>query len=179
MSFNFLNLDDETRKLMLSEVERDEKTGTVYTSTRFTTEGITAYSSLLKESITRGTETSLAESLNKPQFFKSTETSTTKTGASYTKGVSDIAYLTFAEGEFNKYYMRALSLRAISENRNLEIYRAKEVENHQPDSDAKIGESINADDFLKDLQELQVNNFTYPASGWSRKPNSGLSVKLT
>jgi hypothetical protein len=179
MAFNFLNLDTETRRLMLAEVERDEENKNLYPSKRFTDEGVAAYPSLLKEAIEHGTEASLAESLDKPEFFKEREMSTTKAGVPYSKEVSDIANLTYAEGEFNNYYMRALSLRAISEGGTLEIYRAKEVESPRTDSELKIGDSINPTDFLQDLRDLQKNNFNYPATGWSRGANSGISVKMS
>ncbi|MEO5645882.1 MAG: hypothetical protein ABIQ91_00190 [Candidatus Paceibacterota bacterium] len=178
MSFNFLNLEPPVRELMISEIEKDIENGKLYTSKRFTEEGKAAYPELLKEAARTGTEESLAESINKPEYFKDRELSTSKTGTTYSKDVSDIAYLTFAEGEFNKYYMRALCIRANTEHKSLEIYRAKEVDTSRAESASKIGDTIDPTAFLEDLRNLETNNFKYPASGWSGGANSGLSVKL-
>ncbi|MBL1434091.1 hypothetical protein COB87_000745 [Candidatus Wolfebacteria bacterium] len=163
---------------MVSELESDIKNGKVYISTRFTPEGEAAYPKLLKVAIETGTEATLATSIDNPDFFKLLEANTSKTGIEDTRNVSDIAYLTFAEGEFNTYYMRGLCLHATNEGRTLEIYRAKEVGEARNESVVKIGTSIDAVTFLEELRSREANHFKYPVSGWLGGPNSGLSVKL-
>jgi hypothetical protein len=81
-----------------------------------------------------------------------------------------------AEGEFNRFYVRGLCLRAIDEGIDrLVIYRAKAVEEPRPDSNRRIGRSVNPRTLLDDLRR---NAGVDTALGIPPGPNSGLSVKL-
>ncbi len=46
---------------------------------------------------------------------------------------------TLAEGEFNRYYCRAVCRRAMDENSRVVVYRAKEVDNPRLSSERMIG----------------------------------------
>jgi len=83
---------------------------------------------------------------------------------------------TLAEGEFNRFYLRALWLKAINNNiTHLTIYRAKSVMDPRPESELKINTSINAKQLLNDLR---TNIGVDTALGLPPGPNSGLSAKL-
>ena len=62
-----------------------------------------------------------------------------------------------AEGEFNRFYIRGLCLRAIASGIvDLVIYRAKQVANPRSDSALKIGTTINAQALLDYLRVMSV-----------------------
>jgi hypothetical protein len=83
---------------------------------------------------------------------------------------------TLAEGEFNRFYIRALCSQII-ENKTgqLEVCRAKAVMNPRLESQAKIGAIVNAEALLLDLR---TNVGIDTALGLPPGPNSGLSVKI-
>jgi hypothetical protein len=81
-----------------------------------------------------------------------------------------------AEGEFGRFYLRALCLRALADGTNhLVIYRAKAVMNPRPDSQAKIDTTIDAATLLADLR---AHSGVDTALGLPPGPNSGLSARL-
>ncbi len=82
---------------------------------------------------------------------------------------------TLAEGEFNRFYARGLCLYALANNIDeLTVYRAKDVQNHRPDSKRKEDTQISAAKLLEDLRKnIGKDTILELAS-----PNSGLSVKL-
>lgn len=54
--FNFLNIDEETRRLMLTEIELDISKKKLFISNRLNDRGKTNYSVYLKESVKNGDE---------------------------------------------------------------------------------------------------------------------------
>jgi hypothetical protein len=81
-----------------------------------------------------------------------------------------------AEGEFNRFYARGLCLRAIAEGiPTVTVYRAKEVNNPRPESEALIGTHVSAEQLLQDLRQ---HTGTDTDLGLPGGPNSGLSVRL-
>ena len=81
-----------------------------------------------------------------------------------------------AEGEFNRFYMRGVCRRAIVESvSKLVVYRAKPVENPRPDSESKLGATVEPSALLADLRaNIGIDTFLGLPAG----PNSGLCVKL-
>jgi hypothetical protein len=83
---------------------------------------------------------------------------------------------TFAEGEFNRFYIRGLCRRAIEDRiGELVIYRAKEVAKPRRESETRIASKVPAEKLLDDLRG---NIGVETALGIPGGPNSGLSVKL-
>jgi hypothetical protein len=78
-----------------------------------------------------------------------------------------------AEGEFNRLYIRALCRRAIAEEADLQVYRARF--SSQPDSESRIGELIDPAALLADLR---AHNGQKTDLGVPGHPNSGVSVRL-
>lgn len=175
MAFNFLDLEQNVRELMLSEVEYDVKNNKLYLSKRFSVDGQTQYLDLLKEAIKNGTEESLGRSLAIPGFFNSEETRNTQKGTITAKIPVDAPFI-FAEGEFNRFYMRSACLKAITESKEVEVYRAKDVANARTESQMKIGQKINPKNLLEDLRK---NVGVDTALGLPPGPNSGLSIKIS
>lgn len=81
---------------------------------------------------------------------------------------------TLAEAQFNMYYMRALARRAIDGNKNLLVYRAKEVEIPREQSERMIGTHIDPTLVLRVLRETKG---VEPSTNIPL-PNSGLTVCL-
>jgi hypothetical protein len=153
MGLQYLNLDSVTRELMAAEIDRDIAAGTLYISENLNQQGIVLYPRLLKEAASAGTDVSLAieirpllNSHEKPRKLKS---------GGFTKPpiMRSNAHEMLAEGEFNRFYIRAICLRALQSNATtIEIYRAKNVEHPRTESIAKIGTRIDAQSVLNDLR---------------------------
>lgn len=172
--FEFQNLDETTRSLMLEEANRDGAKATEYFGKRLTTAGYQAWPDLIRSAISDGTTDSLANALRGVGLLKTVETSHTKDGKPYEKKVPANAAEVLAEGEFNRYYCRALSRRALSEGRRLVVYRGRFSANPRPESEAWIGKEIDPAALLEDLR---TNQGREPAQGLP-SVNSGLTVKL-
>lgn len=55
-------------------------------------------------------------------------------------------------GQFGAYYLRAVASRALDEEREIQIYRARPSANPRPESDAKVGQRPSASELLDDLR---------------------------
>lgn len=175
MLLSLANLDDKTRQLMLEEIKADIAVSKLYLSTRLSPTGNADYPALLKQAASSHDDEWLAGQLRVGGRLNATLQRKTKNGYTTAK-MPENAHETLAEGEFNRFYIRALCRRAIdSGTPELVIYRAKQVTSPRPESQAKIGKTINAQTLLNDLR-ASVGIDT--ALGLPAGPNSGLSVKL-
>ncbi len=174
MKFDFKNLDQETRKLMLDEVNRDIANKQLYLSKRFNEAGEKLYPQILSKALTFGDEQSFATDLRGNNCFKTHEERKTKTGVTQVK-VPDTAHTTLAESEFNRFYIRALCLRAMEANQRLTVYRARQSDNPRPESEMMIGTNVDPNKLLIDLR---TSMGTDTALGLPPGPNSGLTVRL-
>lgn len=170
MPFDFKNLDKIAREIMMYELIQDEQENNIYFSKRFNDNGRKHYVSLLKKAIEEGNEITLANSLRLNNCFAQNES--TKTGL---KKIPTTAPELFAEGEFNRYYIRGMCRIAIKDKLSLEVYRAKQVANPRSKSQQMIGKTIDPDKLYADLK---LNIGVDTALGIPPGPNSGLSVKL-
>ena len=175
MSFNFENLDQITRVLMEDEVNYDIQNNRLYISHRLTELGRLNYSRLLKKAIADGNEVSLGNDLKNQNCIKAKEERRTKNGIQLVN-VPATANETLAEGEFNRFYIRALCRRLLEDKIGiLEIYRAKHVLNPRSESQMIIGKTRDPESLLNDLR---TNIGVEPALGLPKGPNSGLSIHL-
>lgn len=173
---NLTNLDDVTRRHMRAEIELDIDGDGLYQSPRLSPRGVDDYPALLLEAAKHGTPDSFAEVLTHGGRLKTHETATRKDGTTYSKKVPRNAHETLAEGEFNRFYIRGVCLRALEAGEQyVRIYRAKQVANPRAESEAKIGTLIDANALLRDLR---ASPGVEPALGLPPGPNSGLSVQL-
>jgi hypothetical protein len=174
MTLDLVDLDAETRAQMRSELERDVESSTLYLSPRLTPEGRRRYPELLRRAFSDGTVASLANDLNSPGLIATHETAVRR-GRRYSKSVPYTAAQTMAEGEFNRFYLRALCLSVLAfGGTELEIYRAGHSRSPRPASEAMIGRRIDARELLDDLR---AHAGVDTALGLPPGPNSGLSAR--
>ncbi len=171
MGLNYLSLSQTTREFMVDEFNSDINSDSCYTSTRFHEVGKDCYLKIMPKHLSEGDDNSLAEDLRNSDCFNTHETD--KNGKE--KKVPVTAAQIFAEGEFNRFYMRAVSLRAISEDLSIEVYRARHSENPSPESEALIGKTLDPQILLRDLRDCKGIETTLGLP----RPNSGLSVKIS
>ncbi len=145
MGLEYRDLDERTRTLMLDEIDRDSAGGSLYLSDNLTTEGKTEYPDLLRAAAREGNDETLAGEIRgrlkpfeKPRQLKSG-------GFSKAPKMRSNAHEMLAEGEFNRFYIRALCRRAIEDCKpHLIVYRANAVEKPRSTSEAMIGRALPA-----------------------------------
>lgn len=82
---------------------------------------------------------------------------------------------TFAEGEFNMFYMPGIFSHAVAEGYQVEVYRARHSDNPRYESQFLISQKFNPQELLKDLRS---NIESDGAFGLPTGPNSGLRIQL-
>lgn len=171
-AWNFVDLDDCTRSFMGRDFEADAAAGAVYRSSRFTPVGKADHDGLFRQAIRTGTPDSFAAALDSGGRIARSElrgdkiVQTPRTAAA-----------TFAAGEFNRYYIRGVSLRALATDQEfVTVYRARESAEHRPVSDAIAGSSLPAAEVLEAARrDPSEGGFLF---GIPAGPNSGMSVHL-
>jgi len=167
------NLDESTRKHMLAELDRDERTSEgPYISPRLSPAGIEVYPQLLRDAIADGDDNTLEAALSAPGLFNAEEAY--GPGKAKTRKMNVRAPQILAEGEFNRYFIRGLcALLCTNGGGKVEVYRARESSWARPESEALIGTRIDATELLEDLRE-----HVGEAPSLLPDVNSGLSVRL-
>lgn len=170
--YYFPDLDEQTRLNMISELEFDIRTGLFYEPLSMTTSGMMTYKRLLKECFEKGTPETLQQKLTS-SFFREKD----RNGRKIPSNIRET--ITFSD--FNRYYVRALLLRALGEDKKLCVYRAKQVMNERKESGLainkvyfdkrQIGQMLS---IFRDYRKL----FTVKPQHELLKPNSGLSLRL-
>jgi hypothetical protein len=176
MGLNYQHLDQRTRALMVTEIERDIELGSLFLSDNLNAKGRVDYPDLIRAAARDEDDVTLAEKIvvrlnthEKPRRLKSG-------GFSQPPIMRVNAHEMLAEGEFNRFYIRALCLRAMEDGiPELMVYRAKAVQNARSESERKIGQSVDPGTLLNDLRAHQGVD---TALGLPAGPNSGLSVRL-
>lgn len=174
MGLNYKSLDNLTRQKMLEEVNYDMQANNLYLSKRFTPNGGVYYQQVLANHIQNGNDDSLAMDLKNSNSFLTHEDRKTAKGISKVK-VPETASQTYSEGEFNRFYLRGLCLRAIAEGKRVVIYRGRFSENPRSESEAIIGMHLDPNKLLNDLR---INTGVDTALGLPPGPNSGLTAEL-
>ncbi len=172
VSWTLHHLDGATRDHMVSEVDDDVRTDTLYHSRDFCGYGRANYPTVIRTSCERGDVDSLAAALL-PAFFNPTRTD--KNGRVTRLNLTDSA-LKFAVGEFNRFYLRGLCLRAGADGMTeLTVYRAKISENPRSQSEAMIGARVSITALLADLRANKGldTHLELPPG-----PHSGLSARF-
>jgi hypothetical protein len=174
MGLNYKSLDSLTRQKMSEEFNHDLQANNLYLSKRFNQNGRDYYQRIMPNHIQNGNDDSLAEDLRNNNSFLTHEDRKTVKGVTKVK-VPETAAQTFAEGEFNRFYLRGLCLRAISEGKKIIIYRGRLSENPRSESEAMIGIYLDPNTLLADLR---ANTGVDTALGLPPGPNSGLTAEL-
>lgn len=179
-SLAYENLDDETRRLMIIEIEADLEEGArdpargLYISSYLNQTGVEAWPNLLLEAVRTGGDDTLARELDRQRCFKAEVQRRKPSGGFTIARVPVTAAATLSESQFNMYYMRALSVRAIELGAGLVVYRAKRVENPRSTSEEMIGRTLDPAEVLAALRETRgVNPPTHIPL-----PNTGITVRL-
>lgn len=176
MSLNLENLDyDNIRELMLDEFEKDIAEGKIYLSPRLREDYHHTYLDLMREAIQSGDADSLANQIFTKKILKLREQKRKPYGGWTTALVPRNAHIILAEGEFNRFYLRTLCLKAIEIDAEIEVYRAKPVRQPRPESIAMIGKKLDPERLL---QDLRIHIGVDPALGLPSGPNSGLSGRI-
>jgi hypothetical protein len=169
--FVFPDLDSRTRAFMVEEISHDRLHGTLYISKRLTPVGAANYGQHLEDAARMGDELTLAAQLRQPGQLRELE----PRGMGLARVPHNAAEV-LAEGEFNRFYIRALCRRAIEDGVDeLIVFRSKPVENPRPHSLAKVGSAVGPHRLLTDLR---THPGTDTALGLPPGPGSGLSVCL-
>lgn len=175
MVFRFYDLNEETRSLMIEELSIDKHQGNIYISNRLTEDGARIFVELLEKSMNNGTEATLASELLAYNCMSALVPRRTNKGTTMVKSPSN-AHQVLAEGEFNRYYIRALCRKVIdSQKGSLEVCRAKEVSRPRIESDRLIGTKVDSSSLLNDLRD---NIGLETILGIPGGPGSGLSVRI-
>ena len=137
---NLIDLDDTIRSYMRAEIHHDINSAdrSLYLSGRLSERGRRDYPRLLLEAAASGTPESLRAELDKLGRLNTYEQNTAKR-------VPVNAAATLAEGEFNRFYIRAVCLRAIEDGSNkVRAYRAKRVSVPRGESERLVGKEFDA-----------------------------------
>jgi hypothetical protein len=141
------DLNDTTRAAMIDEVEADIDAGTLFLSHRLNGRGMRRWADVLLDAVRDGNPESLASCIRAEGLLVDHETSH-RNGQVYEKKVPINAPETLSEGEFIRFYMRAVCVQALSLATKVRVYRAKQVTNPRRDSEAKIGTSSIQQNYL-------------------------------
>src|SRR6185503_427887 len=177
MALYYENLDDRTRQLMLEEMDYDIAHNQLHISPLLSGQGERDYPSLLREAIQSGSDETLAENLRVHRRLSKALPRRKPKGGYGIASTPDNAADMLAEGEFNRYYIRALARRALEDGiQELVVYRARPVQSPRPESEARVETALPA-------QELLEERRSHPGDerhrlGVPSGPNSGLSVRL-
>lgn len=170
--YYFPKLDDTIRMIMISELENDLKEGLFYVPKSIKVDFVCAYKKLLKSTFEKGDVASLKRNLI-PNFFKDRD----KNGKKIPSNISE----TIAFSDFNRYYMRAILIRAINENKSVIIYRAKQSLNERAESKKLIGTCFFDKNTLKRMLNI-LQDYRLLFYSQSQLPftqaNSGLSLRF-
>jgi hypothetical protein len=162
---------------MLEEMEYDIANHQLHISPFLSGQGQRDYENLLREALQSGSDETLAQNLEQHRRILRTLPRRNPSGGYSIAATAENAAQVLAESEFNRYYIRALALRAIEEGiPELVIYRAKPVANPRPESEARIETSLSPQELLEDLRSHTGDE--RPSLGVPSGPNSGLSVRL-
>ena len=176
MALNYNNLDDRTRQLMLEEMDYDIAHDQLHISPFLSGQGQRDYANLLREAIQHGDDETLAKSLRAQRRITRALPRRKPEGGYMIAAAPANAPRILAESEFNRFYIRALARRAIEDGiPELIVYRAKQVRNPRPKSEALVETTLPPKALLADLR---AHADQPPTLGVPSGPNSGLSVRL-
>jgi hypothetical protein len=172
--FNFANLDQRTRSLMIDAVEEASRSGQMLYSPRLNDAGLMQWADLLKQAARSHDEGWLAEQVESNELLKGLEVGRRPRGGYSVRHVPQTASHTVAENQFNRFYMLALCRRARSDGiPELEVYRAAERSSPRPESEAMVGTRIPVDSLEAELLDAEAST-----DSPLLQPNSGLSVRI-
>lgn len=176
MTLHLVNLDDETRKFMLDEMDYDVQHNLLHISPFLSGQGQRDYANLLRAALEKGTEESLAAWLGQQRRIQRSFQKRKPGGGFTIASVPSNAPRQLAESEFNRYYVRGVARRAIEAGiPQLIVYRAKPVARPRVKSEALVETTVEPRSLLDDLR---AHSGERPGLGIPGGPGSGISVRL-
>lgn len=176
MALYLRDLDERTRELMLEEVAYDVERNQLHISPYLSGQGVHDYANLLREAIRKGGAESLAEALGQQRRIGRTGHRRRPSGGYSIVTIPENAAEMIANDAFNRYYIRAVSRRALEEGyEEVVVYRARPVETPRPESEELVETTVDAAALLEDLR---AHTGEPPTMGIPAGPNSGISVHL-
>jgi hypothetical protein len=170
------DLDGETRKYMVEEIDMDVASDKIYRSSYLSQRAQGNWPDMIRHAAEQGNDDTLATELRRPGILNSTTTRHTAKGRVIIAKVPYNAAEVMAEGEFNRFFVRGLCRRAIANSiERLQVYRAKPVAIPRPESEARIGHLIDPKAVLIDLR---VSQGVETALGIPPGPGSGITVRI-
>lgn len=158
--------DDGVRGLMLNELDLDVESDSVYFSKRLTDTGLAQWPELLRSALASGTPETLEADVGFNGVLKAHEPM--GGGRPGSRRVPVTAAETLAQGEFNRYYMRALCVRVLdSDAEGVQWCRARHSGQVRPESAALDGQPADPAALLDELRH-DVNVSSGPGSGMTR-----------
>ena len=172
--FNLVNLEN-IRHEMVSEIQADIDSGKLYISDRLNTNGKKQYPSALMKAAESLDVNGFVQSFG-IHYFNSHYPRRNPTGSFTQAKMPTNANITLCEGEFNRFYIWAVCIKAIASGKKyVTAYRARRSDNPRSESVAIEGQQFEADKLLNDLR---TNIGVDTALGLPPGPNSGMSVRL-
>lgn len=174
MPLKYDDLDPATRRHAFAELDADIASGAFHPSDRLRPTAIAEYQRLLRDAIHYYDDLWLEQHVD--DLLVDFEPRQTRSGGRTTAKVPEMAPRMLAEGDFNRYYMRGVALRALEEDRQVvEVYRARLSLEPRAESAELEGHRLPAREVLEYLRGLRVEDTTVARLG---RPNSGLSIRL-
>lgn len=173
MSLDYKNLDPDTRKYMLEELDITVQENKVYVSSYLSDAGKAEWLDLLRHACESGSDITLAQALSLNGRLL-TRTLRKKPKGGFTEAaVPYTANETLSEGQFNRLYIRAICRRALDAGqKTVLVYRAAQRENERPESVALEGTQLDAAELLSKLRDALDFKSGFP------EPNTGMCVML-
>lgn len=133
MGLDYRNLDADTRKYMLEELEISRAEGLIYYSNYLSEGGKAEWLDLLGTACAGGNDVTLAQALGQAGRLL-TRTLRKKPKGGFTEvAVPHTANETLAEGQFNRLYIRAICRRALAAGqKTVLVYRAADRMHERP-----------------------------------------------
>jgi hypothetical protein len=174
MPLQYENLDPTTRRYAIAELDEDLASGAFHASERLRPTAIAGYQHLLREAMRYYDDRWLEERAS--DLLIDVEPRRTRSGGQTAVKVPEMAARMLAEGDFNRYYMRGVALRAMEEKRQVvEVYRARLSLEPRPESAQLEGNRLQTRDVLDYLRGQRSAD---PAVTPLGRPNSGLSIRI-
>jgi len=155
MQYVFENLNNETRAIMLEEIELDLREDKFFELRSMNPYGIDKYPKILKACVQNSNAETLAQLLPR-SFFLATNSAGRKT----MNNINEVV----AYNDFNKYYTRAILRKAINNpGMDIQIYRARLSEQRRPESERLVGTTYSDKPFMQKIAKFisRSRNFIY------------------
>lgn len=179
MVFEFRNLDETTRLLMIKEFDSDVMSNSLYISPRLSEQGRKDFPVLLRNALANGTIETLEASIF-PFMHLNYEDFQPVDAFSWKRRKMPRNAIKLLALEFNYYYMIAICRRAIKENRKIRVYRGRISLNPRESSEKLIGKFLSPQELLETLRPVETENGKY--WNWNKADfpqiNSGLTIEL-